>query len=543
MFDGETARYVSIVAAFWVSLGSGTHYVYSAYGPQLAARLGFTATESSIIATLGSVGVYFSGPPAGVIIDRKKPHIPIAIGGCLILLGYMLMRFAFISNLRSVAFVGIWMIVASSGNTFAYHACVKCAAVNFPHRRGTATSFPIAGYGLSALFFSQIGNAAFPGDTGKFMLMLPLLTSGLVFVGLPFVRHIPIKKIEDSEALVVEEVADDETQALLRRSATDSSSEGKFSKSKEATYSTITEFERDSASTSGSESEEVVSMVDEVILPESDEVDIHGWALLRDWRFWIHFSIHGLLSGCGLMYILSAGYVLRALYTYADPYISPVSLQRNQAIQVSLVSIFSFVGRIVAGYSADKLESRGYQRMWVILASACFFVLAQIGGLTITSNNFMWFISIFNGFGYGVLFGSYASIISKIFGLKRFSENYGFLTCATVVGSDIFAFAFGAIYDSNSYFIDPDEYMMGMNMTMIDPNVRQRQTGQICEIGHYCYRDAFAITLPGSIIAVFLAASVIYYENRKASRIELENAVVAIVDTESTNDDATLVSN
>ncbi|KAK9242674.1 major facilitator superfamily domain-containing protein [Lipomyces tetrasporus] len=547
MFDRQTARYVSLLADFWVSLGSGTHYVYSAYGPQLASRLGFTATQSSVIATLGSVGVYFSGPPAGVIIDRKPPHIPIIIGGCLILFGYMMMRFAYVSELRSVAFVGIFMIIASSGNTFAFHACVKCAAMNFPHKRGMATSIPVAGYGLSALFFSQIGNAAFPGDTGRFMLMLPLLASGLVFLGLPFVRNIPLDTIIDSEVAVTPgEIEDLETDALLRHARTNESASTGDLKSKEGNYSSISEFERE-ASLNG-ESSSDASMVDEIVLPVQEEVDIHGWALFKDVRFWIHFSIHGLLSGCGLMYILSAGYVLRALYTYSNPYISPNDLQKNQAIQVSLVSSFSFIGRIVAGYTGDRLKRNGYQRMWIIFTAACIFTLAQIGGLTITSSRFMWFISVFNGIGYGFLFGSYASIISEIFGLKRFSENYGFLTIATVVGSDVFAFAFGAIYDSNSYFIDEmmpdDDYTVPYNSTYeyFNGNSTMRrfgsQVGQVCDLGRDCYRNAFIITVPAAIIAAILALSVIFYEHRLKARQEAEAAAAVEETTETAAVDA-----
>ncbi|KAK9365435.1 major facilitator superfamily domain-containing protein [Lipomyces kononenkoae] len=561
MFDRKTARYVSLVADFWVSLGCGTHYVYSAYGPQLATQLGFTATESSVIATLGSLGVYFSGPPAGVVIDRKPPHIPIIIGGCLILFGYMMMRFAFVSNLRSVAFVGIFMIIASAGNTFAYHACVKCAAMNFPHKRGIATAIPVSGYGLSALFFSQIGNAAFPGDTAKFMLMIPLLASGLVFVGLPFVRNIPLDKEPDVEDTVVDESQESEsleTDALLRHTRTNESASTGEMKTKESKYSAVSEFERE-ASVSGESSSENQSMVDEIVLPIKEEIDIHGWALFRDFRFWVHFTIFALLAGCGLMYILSLGYVLRALYTYADPYISPNDLQKNQAIQVSLVSTFSFIARIVAGYSADRLSRNGHQRMWVIFAAACVFTIAQIGGLTITSNNFMWFISVFNGIGYGFLFGSYASIFSEMFGLKRFSENYGFLTVATVVGSDVYAFAFGAIYDGNSYFIDPStvDMMPEYNSTApfdstydyFNGTIRRfgSQVGQVCDLGRDCYRNAFIITLPGAIVAAILALCVIYYEIQKKARDAgaLDNAAEdsAVEDvTLSGDEDATTVN-
>ncbi|KAK9470915.1 major facilitator superfamily domain-containing protein [Dipodascopsis tothii] len=487
--SGNTARYLSVLGGFLTSLGSGTHYVYSAYGPQLASHLGFSATESEVIATLGSVGVYFSGPPAGILIDHKPPYMPIFLGGSLILLGYMMMRLAYETELRSLAFVSIWMMVASTGNTFAYHACVKTAAVNFPKNRGLAIAFPVAGYGLSALFFSQIGNAAFPGDTGKFLLMLPLLSSGLIFLGLPLVRHIGPKPVEDKETAV-------ETEALLSDAASDETAK-LTEKSKEANYSTMDE----DSTLYASSSNEVV--VEETPATTADGLDIHGWALFRQWRFWVHFAIHGLLSGVGLAYVLSAGYVLRALYTYDNPNITPQELLSKQAVQVSLISVSSFISRIIAGTIGDRLRRAGHQRMWCILGSALIFMFGQIGALTINTPRMMWYISVMNGLGYGTLFGTYASVFSEIFGLKHFTENYGYLTVATVFGSDVFAYSFGAIYDHNSFYMDPTDGEM-MNMRV-----------QVCTKGLYCYRTAYTMTLPAAFIAVILAATVIYIEHRK----------------------------
>jgi hypothetical protein len=47
-------RLTTLLASLLVALGSGTNYVYSAYSPQLGAKLGMTHTQLNIIALGGN---------------------------------------------------------------------------------------------------------------------------------------------------------------------------------------------------------------------------------------------------------------------------------------------------------------------------------------------------------------------------------------------------------------------------------------------------------------------------------------------------------
>jgi len=77
------------------------------------------------------------------------------------------------------------------GSCCAFAGSIKVSATNWPHHRGTATAFPLSGFGLSAFVFTLIGSFAFPNDTGDYLLMLAIGTFVMVFVGSFFMRLMP----------------------------------------------------------------------------------------------------------------------------------------------------------------------------------------------------------------------------------------------------------------------------------------------------------------------------------------------------------------
>lgn len=170
----------------YTGLGCGTLYVYSAYSTQLADRLGFSATQSSLIGMMGTIGVSLLGVIAGVIVDRTGPRIPTFVGALLLFVGYFVIYHCYVNNIRAIPLIAIASCAAGFGSSLAYSSSMKTAALNYPHSRGTATAFPIATFGLSAFFFSSMAAIFFPGNTASFLLMLALVTSALCFVNAPF---------------------------------------------------------------------------------------------------------------------------------------------------------------------------------------------------------------------------------------------------------------------------------------------------------------------------------------------------------------------
>lgn len=67
------------------------------------------------------------------------------------------------------------------------------------------------------------------------------------------------------------------------------------------------------------------------------------------------------------------------------------------------------------GVSSDILHKKyGLQRLWLTVASAVIFCLAQIFALAVENPNWLWLVSSLSGLGYGVLFGVFPTIVRRV---------------------------------------------------------------------------------------------------------------------------------
>ncbi len=103
-------------------------------------------------------------------------------------------------------------------------------------------------------------------------------------------------------------------------------------------------------------------------MDRSHRVDIRGWNLLKTIDFWQLFAIMGILAGIGLMTIevwipVSAapgnrisdvfssniGHDVNALWKHYDTSVSEEFLVQHQQMHVSILSVGSFLGRMLSG--------------------------------------------------------------------------------------------------------------------------------------------------------------------------------------------------
>ena len=183
------------------------------------------------------------------------------------------------------------------------HADVA-GALNFPDHRGTATAFPLSGFGISAFFFSLISSLAFPDNTQDLLLLLSIVTLTLPLIGGAFLRvypeshnYCPVPKRESS------------TESGLLRLERSKSEESKHSRRFDEQIGTPAEDSQD-----GME-EETPSLLsspgpgDDPGNPkenqeqDSPHPDVRGFAMLKHVKFYQLFIILGLFTGIGLMTI------------------------------------------------------------------------------------------------------------------------------------------------------------------------------------------------------------------------------------------------
>lgn len=189
----RTARIVSVVAGTLIALACGTNYGFSAWAPSFAERLNLSATEMNIIGNAGNLGMYAMGIPAGLLIDSRGPRWGVLLGCICLACGYFPLHRAYEASGKgySVGLLCFFGFLTGVGSCSAFSASIKTCATNWPRHRGTATAFPLSGFGLSAFLFTFVSGIAFPDDTAGLLLLLGLGTFCMVFTGMLFLRIIP----------------------------------------------------------------------------------------------------------------------------------------------------------------------------------------------------------------------------------------------------------------------------------------------------------------------------------------------------------------
>lgn len=172
-------------------------------------------------------------------------------------------------------------------------------------------------------------------------------------------------------------------------------------------------------------------------------------------------------------------------------------------MHVSIISSFSFIGRLLSGIGSDYLvKSLHMSRFWCVTVSSSIFLLVQVIATRLENPNFLWVLSTFTGLGYGALFGVYPALVADTFGVPGMSLNWGCMIMSPVVFGNLFNIAYGAIYDSHS--------------TINADGDRE------CTEGVSCYRSAYWLSFTGSIIGLVVSLWSIRHEHAIKRQRELE---------------------
>ncbi|KDO18083.1 hypothetical protein SPRG_16411 [Saprolegnia parasitica CBS 223.65] len=171
-----------------------------------------------------------------------------------------------------------------------------------------------------------------------------------------------------------------------------------------------------------------------LLLPHDDEVAKHeyaaidadvnvtGWALTKDVRFWYLFFAVLIGVGSGLFVMANLAFLLESAGGAPDA-VAPY---------VSLFSLCNLVGRLVVGHLSDTYLATWTRASFLGLGLAMtmlgqvLFVLAPLG----------WFFVpvAVGGIAEGFLFPTYTVLTRELFGAKYFGENFGAMTLANAIG-------------------------------------------------------------------------------------------------------------
>lgn len=206
----------------------------------------------------------------------------------------------------------------------------------------------------------------------------------------------------------------------------------------------------------------------------------HIKRLVTDKYFLVHFLILASISAMGQVYIYSVGFIVKAQFSHARVSIFNIPIESSeafQALQVSLISLCSFFGRLLSGPTSDFIHKRLHcQRLWVITAAVIFsaygnylcYVNDDPAGLSLCS--------IIIGLAYGSYFGVYPAVMADFFGSKGFTTTWGLICTGPLIGLFWLTRLFGTVYDRNSE--------------------RDIVTGhKVCLKGKNCYNTVFEVNI------------------------------------------------
>ncbi|CAG7926744.1 unnamed protein product [Penicillium olsonii] len=478
-------------------------YAYSAWAPQFAQHMKLSSTESNLIGVAGNLGMYATGIPMGLLTDARGPQLITLIGSIALGLGYFPIYLAYKNGEGSmpIVFLCFFAFLTGMGGCSAFGGAIKTAASNFPDHRGTATAFPLAAFGLSALFWSNISTLIFKDDTGRFLLLLALGTSILSFCSIPFLRILasePYSSIPHSAAepgrlsnpTDLHSVPEDSEDTGLHGSTAFQHGQHPAHARSHSNASNPRSYGDDERSSLVSRSDRPRPSFDtldddflEEVAVESHHLDIRGLAMLRKVEFWQLFLTMALLSGIGLMTINNIGNSVKALWLYYDDSATDIFIQHRQVMHVSILSFGNFLGRLSSGIGSDLLVKKlGMSRFWCLFFSAVVFTLTQLAGTTISNPNSLVIVSGLTGIAYGFLFGVFPSLTAHTFGIKGLSQNWGVMTLAPVFSGNVFNLLYGKIYDGHS--------------------VVGKDGDRECPDGLGCYRSAYFMTFISGLLGI-----------------------------------------
>jgi MFS family permease len=470
-------RYVAFASAILSCLCAGSITAYSLYGHLFLERLRYTQMQVNIVIIAAELALYLPVPLFGYFCDRYGPSPLSFISAILFFIGYVLAAFTYKSGAKDVygytkergwplSVMVTAFVVIGFGTTMMYLSAVTTCAKNFGRgkHKGLALASPIAAFGLSGMWQSQVGSrilyekrpngARGDVDVFKFFIFLAiiLLTVGLLGTWL--------LKIVDEEEMIDEAVEELERSGLLEDSAFFRGSQRDL-RSYGATLNGIEEAE--------------ARRQDDIKAQEDEEAAKKTWLLneetrrfLKDHTMWFLAAGFFFVSGPGEAFITNLGTIIGTLY---PPISNPAVIPTTAATHVSIVAFTSTVARILFGTltdllapipaahhlqsAANSLASLPPKRKFTIsritflITSALLLSIGQIllaSGLIQNHAERFWLVSTLIGSGYGALFSLTPLIISVIWGVENFGTNWGIVAMVPALGATVWGVVYSNIY-------------------------------------------------------------------------------------------------
>lgn len=503
------------------SLCAGSIACYSVYAPLFQRHLQYTQLQVNGISITAELAMYLPVPIFGYLCDRYGPGIPSLLSGCLFGFGYILAAFAYKSGpptkagwpfgVMVLAYIGVGMATSCM-----YLSAVTTCAKNFGRgkHKGLALALPIAAFGLSGMWISQVGSRLLcerraDGSRGDVDVFRFFIFLGCTLFSAGIIGAFALRIIDEDE-MIDEAVEELEQSGLLEDSAF-LRHEGRLQRTGNGYGTNVPHhYERDGSSDEDAERK----------ARQEEEARKKTWLLneetrlfLSDRSMWLLAGGFFLVTGPGEAFINNLGTIIGTLY---PPSVSDIPT--DAATHVSIVAITSTIARILTGTLSDLFaptsvphqhrrgpnslvssmaslpgadnptavqtskKSLEISRVTFLLIFSFLMSLGQVflaSGLVQNHGPRFAVVSALVGCGYGAVFSLLPIMVSVIWGVENFGTNWACVATVPAVGATLWGLLYSAVYQRAAGATDPGRETEG-----------HADRGQLC-FGQACYAPTF----------------------------------------------------
>nr|XP_016501420.1 PREDICTED: protein NUCLEAR FUSION DEFECTIVE 4-like [Nicotiana tabacum] len=529
------SRWFMVFATILILSAAGATYMFGIYSGDIKSALGYDQTTLNLLSFFKDLGSNV-GVLSGLINEISPPWVVLSIGAVLNFFGYFMIWMAVTKKMSTpkVWLMCLYICIGGNSQSFANTGALVTCVKNFPESRGAVLGLLKGFVGLSGAILTQIYHAIYGNDSKSLILLIGWLPAVISFVFLRTIRIIEVVRIAHElkvfyrflymslglagylMVIIILQKKLDFTRAefglsaafvvfLLflplgivikeeivswkaKKQALDSISEVKVVTEKPKSECLAPELPPSSAVIAAVELKDPeVSCWKTVFQPPNRGED---YTILQA-LFSLDMLILFLATICGI------GGTLTAIDNLGQIGASLGYPKKSISTFVSLVSIWNYLGRVVAGFLSEYfLKKYKFPRP---LALTITLIISCIGHILIAFNvpGGLYIASIIIGFCFGAQWPLLFAIISELFGLKYYSTLYNFGSVASPIGSYLLNVRVaGHLYDKEA-----EKQLKAMGRT------RQQGKDLNCD-GVECFKLAFiiitAVTIFGAFVSIIL---------------------------------------